>query len=81
MMAIVIHETQKVKLSYKLKKQHRLLNLNNLITDSGATCKSELRINRHTFHISCEMFRDIGGLSDTRFMSLENIVTMIFFIH
>ena len=52
------------------------MNLNNLITDSDATCKSELRMNRHSFYILCEMVRDIRGLTSTRYMSLEEIVAM-----
>jgi len=41
MIAIAIHETQKVKLSYRENKWCRLVNLNNLTIDSNATCKSE----------------------------------------
>ena len=73
MMAIIIHETQRVKLSYREKKRCRLVNLNKLIRDSDATCKSELRMNRRTFNILCEMVRDIGGLTGTRYLSLIHI--------
>jgi len=79
MMAIVIYETQKVKLSDKEKKRHKSVNLNNLIADSNVTCKSELRINRRTFHILCEMVRDIRGLTGTRYMYLEEIVFMFLY--
>ena len=63
MIAIAIHETQKVKLPYREKRWCRLVNLNNLIIDSNATCKSKFRINRYTFHILREMLRDIGGFN------------------
>jgi len=78
-MAIVIHETEKVKLAYREKKRRRLVNLNNLITYSDATCKSELCMNKYTFYILCEMFSNFGGLTSTRHMSLEDIVAM--FLH
>jgi len=79
MMAIVIHETQKVKMSFREKKRRRLVNLNNLIKDSDATCKSKLHMNRHTFYVLCEMVRDIGGLTGTRYMSLEEIVAIFLY--
>ena len=79
MMAIIIHETQRVKLSYREKKRRRLVNLNKLVRDSDATCKSELRMNRRTFNILCEMVRDVGGLTGIRYMSLEEIVAMFLY--
>jgi len=79
MMAIVIHETQKVKMSFREKKRRRLVNLNNLIKDSDVTCKSELRMNRHTFYVLCEMVRDIRGLTGTRYISLKEIVAMFLY--
>jgi len=79
MMAIIIHETQRVKLPYREKKRRRLVNLNKLVRDSDATCKSELRMNRRTFNILCEMVRDVGGLTGTRYMSLEEIVAMFLY--
>ena len=80
MMAIVIDKTQKeVKLSYRAKKRRKLVNLNNPIKDSDATCKSELRMNRHTFCIICEMLRDIRVLTGSRYMSLEEIVAMFLY--
>jgi len=60
MIAITIHKTEKVKLSCGEKKHPRLVNLNNLIRDSDVTCKSEFRMNRHTFNILCEMSGILG---------------------
>jgi len=79
MMAIVIHEMQIVKLSYREKKRCRLVNLNKLIRDSDATCKSKLRMNRRTFNILYEMVSDIGGLTDTRYISFEVIVAIFLY--
>ena len=79
MMAIVIHEIQKVKLLYREKKHGRLVNLSNLIRDSDVTCKSELCMNKRTFNIFCEMDRDIGGLVGTRYMSLKDIVAIFLY--
>jgi len=76
-MAIVIHETQRVKLSHSEKKRCRLVNLNKLIRDRNATCKSELR--RRTFNILCKMVRDIGGLTGTRYISLEEIIAILLY--
>ena len=78
-MAIVIHGIQRIKLSCREKKHRRLVNLNKLIRDSDATCKSELCMNRHTFNILCEMVRDIRGLTGTRYLSLEEIVAMFLY--
>jgi len=66
-----IHETQLMKLSYRAKMHRRLVNLNNLITGSDATCKSKLRMKRNTFTILCEMLRNIRGLNYSRYMSLH----------
>ena len=55
------------------------MNLNNLIKDSHVTCKSEPCIYRHTFYVLCEMVKDIGGLTGTRYRSLEEIVAMFLY--
>ena len=49
-------------------------NLNELIRESDRKCISELRMDRRTFFILCEMLRDVGGLKATRNMTLEEIV-------
>lgn len=58
------------------KKRRRLENLNSMIRESDVACKNELRMNRKTFYVLCEMVRDIGGLRETRNMSLEEIVAI-----
>ncbi|XP_048493239.1 protein ALP1-like [Beta vulgaris subsp. vulgaris] len=50
-----------------------------LVRESDVKCKNELRVNRHTFNVICEMLRDIGGLSGTRNMSLQEIVAMFLY--
>ena len=53
-------------------------NLNELIRESDRKCISELRMDRRTFFILCEMLRDVGGLKATRNMTLEEIVVHFF---
>ncbi|XP_021753802.1 protein ALP1-like [Chenopodium quinoa] len=56
-----------------------MLVLRGLYRESDVKCKSELRVNRRTFNIICEMLRDIGGLSGTKNMSLQEIVAMFLY--
>ena len=43
-------------------------------------CISQLRMDRRTFHILCEMVRDVGGLKGTRNTSLEEIVASFLYV-
>ncbi|WVZ64388.1 hypothetical protein U9M48_013909 [Paspalum notatum var. saurae] len=45
-----------------------------LIRESDVGCISELRMDRRTFDVLCEMLRDVAGLKGTRNMPLEEIV-------
>ncbi|WVZ81723.1 hypothetical protein U9M48_029066 [Paspalum notatum var. saurae] len=45
-----------------------------LIRESDVGCISELRMDRRTFDVFCEMLRDVAGLKGTRNMPLEEIV-------
>uniref|UniRef100_A0A803N5Y7 Myb/SANT-like domain-containing protein n=1 Tax=Chenopodium quinoa TaxID=63459 RepID=A0A803N5Y7_CHEQI len=56
-----------------------MLVLRGLYKESDVKCKSELRVNRRTFNIICEMLRDIGDLSGTKNMSLQEIVAMFLY--
>ncbi|CAM0905270.1 unnamed protein product [Alopecurus aequalis] len=51
-----------------------------LIGESDAVCISELRTDRRTFHILCEMVRDAGGLKASRNTSLEEIVASFLYV-
>src|SRR4051812_6113741 len=51
-----------------------------LIGESDAACISQLRMDRRTFHILCEMVRDVGGLKATRNTSLEEIVSSFLYV-
>ncbi|KAF7083488.1 hypothetical protein CFC21_087272 [Triticum aestivum] len=51
-----------------------------LIGESDTMCISQLRMDRRTFHILCEMVRDIGGLKGTRNTSLEEIVASFLYV-
>ena len=59
---------------------HRLANLNSLIKDSDIGCINELRKNRSTFNVLCEMLRDIEDLRVTKKMSLNETVAIFFYI-
>jgi len=60
-------------------RERRMENLNDLIHESDRKCISELRMDRRTFFILCEMLRDVGGLKATRNMTLEEIVAQFFY--
>ncbi|WVZ64453.1 hypothetical protein U9M48_013962 [Paspalum notatum var. saurae] len=45
-----------------------------LIHESDVACISELRMDRKTYDVLCEMLRDVAGLKGTRNMPLEEIV-------
>ncbi|PWZ08296.1 hypothetical protein Zm00014a_034885 [Zea mays] len=55
-------------------REHRMENLNELIRETDRKCISELRMDRRTSFILCEMLRDVGGLKATRNMTIEEIV-------
>uniref|UniRef100_A0A8I6XKJ1 DUF8040 domain-containing protein n=1 Tax=Hordeum vulgare subsp. vulgare TaxID=112509 RepID=A0A8I6XKJ1_HORVV len=55
-------------------------NLYRLIGESDAMCISQLRMDRRTFHILCEMVRDVSGLKGTRNTSLEEIVASFLYV-
>ncbi|XP_074283350.1 uncharacterized protein LOC141607899 [Silene latifolia] len=51
-----------------------MYNLNRMIRESDTMCRNFLRIDRGTFGVLLEMIRDVGGLSGTKNMRLEEIV-------
>ena len=51
-----------------------------LTGESDAACISQLRMDRRTFHILCEMVIDVGGLRGTRNTSLEEIVASFLYV-
>ncbi|XP_057548011.1 protein ALP1-like [Amaranthus tricolor] len=59
--------------SKKDRKILRLKIIHRLIQESDVHCKSELRVNRKIFNIICEMLKEIGGLTRTKNMSLDEI--------
>ena len=61
------------------RERLRLIFMYRLINESDIHCKNELRVNRKTFGVICEMVRDVGGLSGTKNMSLEEIVAMFLY--
>lgn len=78
MMGVVIDQIERPRYSKSEKKFLRQEHLNTLIKHSDIACKSELRVNRKTFYVLCEMVRDIEGLNGTQNMSLEEIGSHFF---
>ena len=66
MMGVIVYEIERLRYSKSEKKHLRQKHLDALIKDSDVVCKSELRVNRKTFYVLCEMVRDVGGLNGTR---------------
>ncbi|XP_057535251.1 uncharacterized protein LOC130813435 [Amaranthus tricolor] len=79
MMGVIVYEIERPRYSKSEKKHLRQKHLDALIKDSDIVCKSELRVNRKTFYVLCEMVRDVGGLNGTRNISLEEIVAMFLY--
>ncbi|KAL3532968.1 hypothetical protein ACH5RR_006489 [Cinchona calisaya] len=67
-------------LSKEEKRVERIQYLFRLVSENDAACISQLRMDRRTFTMLCEMIRDIGGLRDTRNMTLEEIVAMFVYV-
>ncbi|KAL3533009.1 hypothetical protein ACH5RR_006530 [Cinchona calisaya] len=67
-------------LSKEEKRVERIQYLFRLVSENHAACISQLRMDRRTFTMLCEMIRDIGGLRDTRNMTLEEIVAMFVYV-
>ena len=57
----------------------RAQTLNNKIRVSDTECIFQLRMDRRCFRVLCSLVRKIGGLKDTRHMSVEESVAM--FLH
>lgn len=69
-----LRDSQYLTLDKRTRRKRRLHNLNRIISESDTLCRNFLRIDRHTFGVLLEMVRDVGGLSGTKNMSLEEIV-------
>jgi len=70
-----------LKIERRIKiRELRGQNLYELISQSDTMCISQLRMDRRTFSILCEMVRDVGGLEGSRNMSLEEIVASFLYI-
>ena len=61
------------------RKKLRLKVMHRLIQESDVNCKSELLVNKQTFNIICEILKEIGGLTWTKHMSLEEIIAMFLY--
>ena len=62
-----------------VRHETRLENLDRLIRGSDVTCIDQLRMNRHTFAILCELLRTSGRLKEDGDVGVEEQVAM--FLH
>nr|XP_051228523.1 protein ALP1-like [Lolium perenne] len=54
--------------------------LNNKIRVSDTECIYQLRMDRHCFQVLCSLVREIGGVKDSRNMSVDEMVAMLLHI-
>ncbi|KAH6770431.1 hypothetical protein C2S52_015234 [Perilla frutescens var. hirtella] len=73
------YQIKEVSMQSRDKIRHRLANLSRLIRESDVICKNELRVNRHTFGVLCEMVSSIGELRRTKNTEVEEMVIMFLF--
>lgn len=78
-MSSTLRNSRQVKINKRIKRKMRMINLNRLVRDSDVLCRNHLRMNRFAFNKLCELVRDIGGLSDTKNMTLEEIVAIFLY--
>ena len=68
----------------KKSKEQKILERTNwlirLTRESDSVCISQLRMDRRTFDLLCEMVSDVGGLKGTKNMSLEEIVALFLYV-
>lgn len=77
---VLSHKWKCWKIERRIKiKELRRQRIYHLICESDVKCINDLRMDRRTFHILCDMLRDIGGLRGTRNTPLEEIVAA--FLH
>ncbi|XP_021859976.2 protein ALP1-like isoform X2 [Spinacia oleracea] len=57
----------------------RSTHLSNMIDRNDTLCIEQLRMDRRCFRVVCSLVRDIGGLKDTKNMSVEEMVAI--FLH
>ncbi|KAG6492126.1 hypothetical protein ZIOFF_047076 [Zingiber officinale] len=61
------------------KRVNRMRWMCRLTMDCDSTCISQLRMNRATFRILCDMVTNIGGLKPTKNTSIEEVVAMFIY--
>ncbi|KAL6552673.1 hypothetical protein OROHE_008037 [Orobanche hederae] len=73
----------KDKLQYfKTKEEKRIDRMRwmfRVSMECDSACISELRMDRATFRVLCDMIRDVGGLKATRNTSVEEVVAMFLY--
>ena len=69
------------KIERRIKiRELRSERLYQLIRESDISCISELRVDRRTFDVLCEMLRDVASLKSIRNMPLEEMVAAFLYM-
>ena len=59
----------------RLQREH----LHRLIGENDTNCINQLKMDKHTFELLCNLVRDVGGLNPTN-VSVEEMVVMFLII-
>lgn len=68
--------------NFKTKEEKMMARKNwifRLTMESDAVCISELRMDRATFRVLCDMVREVAGLKPTKNTSIEEVVAMFLY--
>ncbi|KQJ85307.1 hypothetical protein BRADI_5g26234v3 [Brachypodium distachyon] len=77
LMFSVAYRRRCLKIERRIRNRSlRAQRLFEMIHESDKGCISELRVNRRTFHVLCDMVAEFGGLRGTHNTSLEEIVSI-----
>ncbi|WOL11372.1 hypothetical protein Cni_G20134 [Canna indica] len=74
-----IEECRTIREYRTLGHETRLERLNQFINHSDVTCIDQLRVDRRSFGILCELLRTVGNLREKRSVGVEEQVAM--FLH
>ena len=78
-MSNTLNNSSLLERNKRSRRKLRMINLNRIISYGDVLCRSHLRMNRFAFSKLCELVRDIEGLSDTRNMTVEEIVAIFLY--
>lgn len=58
------------------KMPYQVSHLNRMVRISDSDCILNIRVDRNTFERLCQILRELGGLSDVRYVSVEEQVVV-----